>query len=1049
MKRSRVRWIWSVPVFLALISVALFIRAAGEKGTLERERSSLSHVSFDLISIERSLLAVDRALTQFPPAPQRMIAGFLAHGKATLSDIVISRPFPLERSENRFKVLSERFGMLERSVSRPPSESPLTPDSRLASFAVRAITPLLVEAAVSSRKLSEEESRLDLVSLGAFAGLAVSLLTMLFLFRIDFLTRRVSHLADRIGTVLDQSENEIYLIDARGNAIRHANRGALINQKTTPDQLFGSTFQSVVAPGHESEIESVLQKAKESPNRTFPIETILRRADKTTYPVDGTVVFDGKEVPPVLILILRDITYNKTRERLRDLFQRSDEQVLLGDTLENCLNELVERMGTLLSYPIVQAVILETEDQPKTHIGWSGGDEVPTGALSTLSRFPEVDPAPRAARSGRPFYALFPETQSYPPDWKAFLEATGIASAYALPLKDPNRVIGSIGFYSRTPDAFHPAESAFLEEIADQLSLFIRIGRDHERLKLQSVAMTEAANPIMITSREGRIEWVNDALTKLTGYSERELLGKTPRLLKSGITPPSVFSDMWNTILSGWVWDGEIVNRRKDGSQYPIEAIITPILDSRGQVVRFVSTLQNIAEKKEAEEKIRHMAQHDVLTGLPNRLLFKDRLQQAISRAKRSEESLAVLFFDLDRFKGINDSMGHELGDQLLVEVSRRIRGMLRETDTFSRFGGDEFVIIQTDIHAKEDAELLARRIQSQFMFPFSVGEQLLRTSASIGITLYPQDDTDPDQLLRNADLAMYKAKAEGRNGFSFYEHRLKSRVEERIVLEDKLRGVVGWEDFELYYQPQIDVRSGKILRVEALARWRHPVDGFIPPSKFIPLAEETGLIFTLGEWVLRTALEQVTAWKKEGLATPAISINVSARQFDHPDFVDMVKRSLEEFGNPGRFLEIELTESMVMKAPEQAGEALRSLQALGVNALIDDFGTGYSSLAYLTRFPIHAIKIDRSFVKDLDADQHAQTIVRAIVNLAHGLGISVVGEGVETSHQKEILIELGCDILQGFLIGPPMAAKDITRVLKAQENLPVPLKNNGGQAAP
>jgi diguanylate cyclase (GGDEF)-like protein len=457
------------------------------------------------------------------------------------------------------------------------------------------------------------------------------------------------------------------------------------------------------------------------------------------------------------------------------------------------------------------------------------------------------------------------------------------------------------------------------------------------------------------------------------------------------------------------------------------------------QVVRFVSTLQNIAEKKEAEEKIRHMAQHDVLTGLPNRLLFKDRLQQAISRAKRSEECLAVLFFDLDRFKEINDSQGHEIGDQLLVEVSRRVRGMLRETDTLSRFGGDEFVIIQTDVHSREDAEILARRIQSQFMFPFSVGEQILRTSVSIGITLCPQDDTDPDQLLRNADLAMYKAKGEGRNSFSFYEHRLKSHVEERIVLEDKLRGVVGWEDFELYYQPQIDVRSGKILRVEALARWQHPVDGFIPPSKFIPLAEETGLIFTLGEWVLRTALAQVAAWEKEGLPTPAIAINVSARQFDHHDFVDKVKRSLEEFGSPGRHLELELTESMVMKAPEQAGEALRNLQALGVNALIDDFGTGYSSLAYLTRFPIQAIKIDRSFVKDLDAGRHAQTIVRAIVSLAHRLGISVVGEGIETTRQKEILVELGCDILQGFLIGPPMPAEEITRILKSQESLPSP----------
>lgn len=1049
MSPAGARWTWIVPVLLAAVSVVLFLRTAGERATIVHERATLSHVSFDLISIERSLLAIDRALTQTPPAPPRVIEGFLAQGRAALSDLSGQRPIPIAHPTVRLARISRRFGVFERALSHPEPSSRLSPEDRPAVFAVRTVTPLLIEIAVSSKTLSDRESRLNILSLGAFAGLGISLLTALFLFRIGILARRVSHLADRIGTVLDQSESEIYLIDAEGYAIRHANRGALSNQKKSPSELFGSPFPLTVAPGHEADLLSEMEKARGSPNRIFPVEMVLRRADRTTYPVEGTIVFDEKDIPPVLILILRDITYNKIRERIRGLFQSSDEQVLLGDTLESSLETLVRKIGTLLSYPIVQTVLLEPDDAPKTLIAWSEDEANPESMLRTLTRFPDIDPAPRAARSGRPFYTLFLKKGTDPPDWRDFLGTTGIASAYALPLKDPNKPLGAIAFYSRSPEAFQPAECAFLEEIAEQLTLFIRIGRDHERLKLQSVAMTEAANPIMITSRDGRIEWVNDAVLELTGYSERELIGKTPRIFKSGLTPTSVFSDMWNTILSGWVWEGEILNRRKDGSQYPIEAIITPILDSKGQVVRFVSTLQNIADKKEAEEKIRHMAQHDVLTGLPNRLLFKDRLQQAISRAKRSDESLAVLFFDLDRFKEINDSQGHEVGDQLLIEVSRRVRGMLRETDTLSRFGGDEFVVIQTDVHSKEDSEILAKRILGQFLFPFSVGEQMLRTSASIGITLCPQDDTDPDQLLRNADLAMYKAKAEGRNNFCFYEHHLKSRVEARIVLEDKLRGVVGWEDFELHYQPQIDVRSDKILRVEALARWKHPVDGFISPSQFIPIAEETGLILTLGEWVLKTALAQAAAWEREGLPTPIISVNVSARQFDHPDFVDLVKRSVAEFGDIGRKLELELTESMVMKAPEQAGEALRSLKDLGVNALIDDFGTGYSSLAYLTRFPIQAIKIDRSFVKDLDADRHAQTIVRAIISLAHGLGISVVGEGVETLHQKEILIELGCDALQGFLIGAPMPAEELTRILKGEDRLPGHPGSEGDQATP
>jgi diguanylate cyclase (GGDEF)-like protein len=433
----------------------------------------------------------------------------------------------------------------------------------------------------------------------------------------------------------------------------------------------------------------------------------------------------------------------------------------------------------------------------------------------------------------------------------------------------------------------------------------------------------------------------------------------------------------------------------------------------------------------QAQERLQHMAQHDALTELPNRVLFLDRLKQAVARARWHERLVAVLFVDMDRFKTINDTLGHEVGDKLLQALAERFTASVREGDTVARFGGDEFVVLLDDVASEKDIGVVAQKVLEALAPPFAIDGQDLYITASIGVSLYPNDGEDSTTLLKNADIAMYRAKDLGKNTYQFYSADMSARAFERLTLESSLRHAIERNEFRLYYQPQIDTASGAILGVEALLRWQHPDFGLVSPAEFIPLLEETGLIVPAGDWVLRTACEQLRAWHAAGWPQLRMAVNLSPRQFQTAGLAQSVERVLSTLGCDPGLLELEITESVLLRHTATTLETLEALHALGVRMAIDDFGTGYSSLSYLRRYSIDTLKIDRSFVHDVPDDADDSALASAIIVLAQSLRLDVIAEGVETEAQRDFLRARGCHQMQGYLFSRPLPAADITRLLE------------------
>ena len=529
---------------------------------------------------------------------------------------------------------------------------------------------------------------------------------------------------------------------------------------------------------------------------------------------------------------------------------------------------------------------------------------------------------------------------------------------------------------------------------------------------------------IMIADRHNRIMAVNRSFTRLTGYSAEDAIGQTPAMLKSGRHGPEFYRAMWESLQKFGEWSGEIWDRRKDGSHYPKWLNVNVVREGpNGPITHYLASFNDLSASKVAEERIRLLAYHDPLTGLPNRLLLTDRLAHALSSAKRRQGHVAVLYIDLDRFKNVNDSLGHAVGDKLLWEIAHRLNTCVREEDTVSRMGGDEFVIVLESLQDQEDAASIANKVHKAFERPILVDNRMLHASASIGIAVYPNDGESAEVLMQNADTAMYQAKAQGRNNFQFFAPFMNTHVRERLDLENTLREAMERDEFELYYQPIVDLRSGEIVCAEALIRWRHPEQGLIPPDKFIPIAEETGFIVRIGDWVIDQACRVLSAWHAQGVRPPRLSVNVSPRQFRQPGLADRIRHILDTHGVDARQIDLEVTESALMDHPQLAARILRELKAMGLGIVIDDFGTGYSSLAYLKTFPIDKLKIDRSFVRDLLNDNSDREITLAVIALSHNLGLKVVAEGVEQPEQLEFLKRHHCDSVQGYFYSQPKPA--------------------------
>ncbi|PKO34468.1 MAG: GGDEF domain-containing protein [Betaproteobacteria bacterium HGW-Betaproteobacteria-7] len=561
--------------------------------------------------------------------------------------------------------------------------------------------------------------------------------------------------------------------------------------------------------------------------------------------------------------------------------------------------------------------------------------------------------------------------------------------------------------------------------------------RAEGELRLYATVFTNATEGMTITDADARIVAVNPAFTVISGYQPGDVIGRTPAILNSGQQGPDYYREMWNQLLANGQWQGEIWNRRKDGGIFPEWLSISAVRDEQGAVTHYIGIFNDISERKQSEARIHHMAHHDVLTGLPNRLLLEDRVGQAMLKSKRSSRPMALVFIDLDRFKNINDTLGHDVGDQLLVQAAQRGLSVLRDTDTLSRQGGDEFVVVLPELEHRQDAMHVTRKMLAALCQPYLLAGHELTVSGSAGIALYPDDGQTVSELLRKADAAMYRAKEEGRNTFRFFSSEINTASLGELLLENDLYGALERDELVMYYQPKVDAISGQLVGAEALMRWNHHERGLVPPTVFIPMAEENGMINVFGEWAIRTVCAQQRVWLDAGLLPVPVAVNISAHQFAH-DLPQVVARALAEFGLPASLLELELTESLLMRNASRATLVLDSLRRMQVNVAIDDFGTGYSSLSYLKQFPVQVLKIDRSFVCEIDEDGEQVRLASAIIAMAHQLDLAVVAEGVETECQRDYLRRHGCDQFQGFLFGKPQPAAELGRLLAVAGCLPL-----------
>lgn len=589
-----------------------------------------------------------------------------------------------------------------------------------------------------------------------------------------------------------------------------------------------------------------------------------------------------------------------------------------------------------------------------------------------------------------------------------------IASVSKVPLRDAQqKMVGLLGIYS---------------------DITARKQAENE-LRLYASIFSHSPEAQLICDPQRRILAVNLAFTQLTGYNIEDVRGKNPGMLSSGQNPPDLYQAMWSDLVQTDHWQGEIIDQRKDGSTYPKWLAISVVRDPQGHLTHYVGSFTDISERKKAANHIAYLAHHDTLTGLQNRYSLLNKLEQALATVHRTGRMLAVMFIDLDRFKTINDTLGHACGDSLLQQVASRLRNSVSDSDIVARFGGDEFVVVLSDVADIPAISRVTEKLLETLRIPYLIGTQELHSTPSIGVALFPTDGDSPEVLMKNADVATHHAKREGRNNVQFFTSALNESTAERLELERELRLTIDNGQLQLHYQPQVCARTGKVEGVEALVRWTHATLGSIPPVKFIPIAEESGLILPLGSWVLDAACRQAAVWKTEGVEGLTMAVNLSAHQLRQQDLVEQVQTVLCRYGLRGCDLELEITESVAMADPQHAIQQLQALRNLGVHLSIDDFGTGYSSLAYLKILPIQTLKLDRAFVRDIETNPNDAAISTATVALAHSLGLQVVAEGVENEAQRSFLTAHGCDRLQGYLFSRPEPAEVLSQRWKQEGN--------------
>ncbi len=832
-----------------------------------------------------------------------------------------------------------------------------------------------------------------------------------------------------LDLIFDRLTDGVMVVDGEG-IIQHLNPAAQSLFGRWQDDLVGQPARLLLPDGRDPEAPGGLVSSLADAGVTS-CETRIRRADGGMQSVGLSVseVHAGRRI--LRLGILRDISLRRRTEAVDELVTDINLRVLEGEGLESLLPLLCGRLADL--FDLTLAWVANRGPDGRVAIDGCAGPEALRSALqSTVLSWgclPDEGDGPTIAALNSGSLELVPPSS---PLWRGCLApyaAGGAVSAVSLPLKVGQCVTGALTLYAPYPLDGDTLRD--LEGLAVRIGVAAQVVADQKRLRLQGAAMSAAANAIMITDGNGYIEWVNEAFTRLSGYGLDEVLGKTPRILQSGRQDDMFYKELWTTVQTGRSWSGELVECGKDGKHYTVIQTITPMMDAQGLIHHFVAVHEDITERKSAQERAAFLSTHDAVTGLPNRVLFRDQLQQRLIRAETTGAPLAVLFLDLDHFSRVNDIQGHEAGDRLLVGVAERLAQVTRGADLLARVGGDEFAVILSGEDVMGEAESLAQRMIGAVGLPFVLDGNDCHLGACVGIALYPDDGADPDSLIKHADMAMYRAIHEAPGGFRFFSRQMSEDMQSRMALERDLRRALAAEEFELHYQPQFDAESGRVVGMEALLRWRHPERGMVPPSTFIPVAEETGLIIPLGDLVLRMACRQIRDWVAAELPMVPVAVNLSAVQLKRDGLAEHVRRVVEEFEVDPRLLELELTESSVMEDAMAAEAVLRALDKSGIKLAIDDFGTGYSSLSYLKRFPVQKLKIDQSFVRSLDQGGNDAAIARAIITLGHSLGLTVVSEGVEEETQLHYLRGQGCDVIQGYLFSRPVAAEQIPEVMR------------------
>jgi len=579
------------------------------------------------------------------------------------------------------------------------------------------------------------------------------------------------------------------------------------------------------------------------------------------------------------------------------------------------------------------------------------------------------------------------------------------------------------------------SHAAMAGRVYENRSLYLQLENRAQKLQLYDRAIEESSNGIVICiadrERDNPVTYANRAFSSMTGYANDEVIGMSPRFLLANDHNQPGLDRLRHCMRHGGSARAILRNYRKDGSLFWNEVALAAVHNERGEIAHFISVFNDVTDRKRYEAALEHQANHDDLTGLPNRNLLRDRLDHAIAQASRDKTKLAVLLLDLDQFKRVNDGLGHNVGDILIQRVAARMNESVRDSDTVARLGGDEFMILSPGLRSERAAAALAQKLLKQFGQKIAINGHEIIASASIGIAVYPKDGSSGDELFRNADTAMYRAKDMGRNGFQFYSAEMNNRMRERLYMEQALRDAVSRKELSLWFQPKLDLATGQIHSAEALIRWHHPETGMIAPGDFIPVAEETGLILPIGAWVIEEATRQIAHWRSQAQKTIRVAINISAYQFSHQRLAEQVFQALDSLALDPRLLTVEVTETAIMTHMDVAVRQLQALRDRGVRVALDDFGTGYSSLTYLKHFPIDILKIDRSFVADIANDAQSGAIVKTIITLAHSLEMTVVAEGVETQEQLDFLRANGCDEIQGYFYCKPLPETEFLAFLR------------------